>query len=80
MTPLQREVAALRARASLADSERRRYREERRWAISEGNEDRAAQLKQQVKRYTSLMLSFHREADVKMLSGECLLFILVFLG
>ncbi|EKM80695.1 hypothetical protein AGABI1DRAFT_126744 [Agaricus bisporus var. burnettii JB137-S8] len=69
MTPLQREVAALRARASLADSERRRYREERRWAISEGNEDRAAQLKQQVKRYTSLMLSFHREADAKMLSG-----------
>lgn len=80
MTPLQREVAALRARASLADSERRRYREERRWAISEGNEDRAAQLKQQVKRYTSLMLSFHREADAKMLSGECLLFILVSLG
>jgi hypothetical protein len=69
MTPLEREVAALRARASLADSERRRYREERRWAISEGNMDRAAQLKQQVKRYTSLMLSFHREADAKMLSG-----------
>lgn len=70
MTPLEREVAALRARASLADSERRRYREERRWAISEGNMDRAAQLKQQVKRYTSLMQSFHREADIKMLSGK----------
>ncbi|KAF9454034.1 hypothetical protein P691DRAFT_657380 [Macrolepiota fuliginosa MF-IS2] len=69
MTPLEREVAALRARASLADSERRRYREERKWAISEGNMDRATQLKQQVKRYTTLMQSFHREADVKMLSG-----------
>lgn len=69
MTPLEREVAALRARASLADSERRRYREERKWAVSEGNMERAAQLKQQVKRYTALMQSFHREADIKMLSG-----------
>ncbi|KAJ3568859.1 hypothetical protein NP233_g5431 [Leucocoprinus birnbaumii] len=69
MTPLEREVAALRARASLADSERRRYREERKWAISEGNLDRAAELKQQVKRYTALMQGFHREADAKMIMG-----------
>lgn len=70
MTPLEREVAALRARASLADSERRRYREERKWAISEGNMERAVQLKQQVKRYTALMQGFHREADTKMISGQ----------
>lgn len=69
MTPLEREVAALRARASLADSERRRYREERKWAVSEGNVERAAELKQQVKRYTTLMQSFHREADLKVISG-----------
>lgn len=69
MTPLEREVAALRARASLADSERRRYREERKWALSEGNSERAAQLKQQVKRYTALMQGFHREADAKMILG-----------
>ncbi|KXN91046.1 hypothetical protein AN958_03113 [Leucoagaricus sp. SymC.cos] len=69
MTPLEREIAALRARASLADSERRRYREERKWALSEGNMDRAAELKQQVKRYTALMQGFHREADAKMISG-----------
>lgn len=69
MTPLEREVAALRARASLADSERRRYREERKWAVSEGNVQRAAELKQEVKRYTTLMQSFHREADLKVISG-----------
>jgi hypothetical protein len=73
MTPLEREIAALRARASLADSERRRYREERKWAISEGNIERAAQLKQQVKRYTVLMQGFHREADAKMISGELII-------
>jgi hypothetical protein len=72
MTPLEREIAALRARASLADSERRRYREERKWAISEGNMERATQLRQQVKRYTALMQGFHREADAKMIMGSFL--------
>jgi len=69
MTPLEREIAALRARASLADSERRRCREERKWALSEGNLERAALLKQQVKRYTALMQGFHREADTKIIQG-----------
>ncbi|KAI0706828.1 hypothetical protein C8T65DRAFT_708770 [Cerioporus squamosus] len=53
LTPKEREVAVLRARASLADSERRRFKEERN------------QLAWQVKRYTALMESFHREADAK---------------
>lgn len=44
MTPLDREVAALRARASLADSERRRYKEERKWAIEAGNGARAKEV------------------------------------
>ncbi|KAJ7287824.1 hypothetical protein C8J57DRAFT_596812 [Mycena rebaudengoi] len=67
MTPLDREVAALRARASLADSERRRYKEERKWAIEVGNEVRAKEMSWQVKRYSALMKSFHREADDKIL-------------
>lgn len=45
MTPLDREVAALRARASLADSERRRYKEERKWAIEQGNGARAKEVR-----------------------------------
>ncbi|KIK67216.1 hypothetical protein GYMLUDRAFT_69408 [Collybiopsis luxurians FD-317 M1] len=69
MSPLDREVAALRARASLADSERRRFKEERKWAKAEGNTALAAQLRWQVKRYSALMKSFHREADTKLLEG-----------
>ncbi|KAF8894044.1 hypothetical protein BD779DRAFT_972039 [Infundibulicybe gibba] len=70
MTPLDREVAALRARASLADSERRRFKEERKWAESQGNAARASQMKWQVKRYTALMQSFHQEADKKLLEAS----------
>jgi hypothetical protein len=70
MSPLEREIAALRTRASLADSERRRFKEERKWAISQGNVARASQMKWQVKRYTALMQSFHREADAKVLEGR----------
>ncbi|KAF7321704.1 Slu7 domain-containing protein [Mycena kentingensis (nom. inval.)] len=62
-TPLDREIAALRARASLADSERRRYKEERKWALDDGNEARAKEMSWQYKRYSALMKSFHREAD-----------------
>ena len=69
LTPQEREVAVLRARASLADSERRRFKEERKWALSQGNTARASQLAWQVKRYTALMESFHREADAKVVEG-----------
>ncbi|KAJ6500143.1 hypothetical protein C8R47DRAFT_283812 [Mycena vitilis] len=69
MTPLDREVAALRARASLADSERRRYKEERKWAIEQGNGARAKEMSWQVKRYSALMKSFHREADDKIIAA-----------
>ncbi|KAF7376348.1 ATP-dependent DNA helicase [Mycena sanguinolenta] len=70
MTPLDREVAALRARASLADSERRRYKEERKWAIEAGDGARAKEMSWQVKRYTALMKSFHREADDKIIEAS----------
>ncbi|KAJ4483223.1 hypothetical protein J3R30DRAFT_3447042 [Lentinula aciculospora] len=69
MSPLDRQVAALRARASLADSERRRFKEERKWAKAQGNTALAAQLRWQVKRYSALMKSFHREADTKLLEA-----------
>ncbi|ESK96577.1 hypothetical protein Moror_6797 [Moniliophthora roreri MCA 2997] len=70
MSPIEREVAALRARASLADSERRRFKEEKKWALAEGNMERAKELKWQVKRYSALMKSFHREADNKLLEAS----------
>ena len=65
MSPLEREIHVLRTRASLADSERRRFKEERKWAISQGNMARAQQMKWEVKRYTSLMQTFTHEADIK---------------
>ncbi|KAF8628904.1 hypothetical protein AX15_003685 [Amanita polypyramis BW_CC] len=69
MTPMEREIAALRARASLADSERRRFKEERKWAVSQGNMARASQMKWEVKRYTVLMENFNKQADAKVLEA-----------
>ena len=68
-TPLDREVATLRARASLADTEKRRYKEERIWALAQGNQARAEQMGWQVKRYRALTHSFNKEADTKLLEG-----------
>ncbi|KAF5321612.1 hypothetical protein D9619_002023 [Psilocybe cf. subviscida] len=65
MTELEREAHILRTRASLADTERRRLREERKWAASQGNEARAQQMKWEVKRYTALMQTFLAEAETK---------------
>lgn len=75
LSPLEREIHVLRTRASLADSERRRCKEERKWAVSQGNVARASQMKWQVKRYTSLMQTFNREAELKAMEGW--LFLLV---
>jgi hypothetical protein len=72
MTP-EREVASLRTRASLADTERRRYKEEKKWAVSQGNVARADQMRWQIKRYTTLMHSFNREADLLESSISCAL-------
>lgn len=69
MSPLERKVAELRAKASLADSERRRFKEEKKWAESQGNHARVSQMSWQVKRYTALTQSFTREADAKLLEG-----------
>ncbi|KAG1867405.1 hypothetical protein F4604DRAFT_1777377 [Suillus subluteus] len=67
MSPLERELAVLRAKASLADSERRRFKEEKKWAESQGNVARVSQMSWQVKRYTALTQSFTREADARLL-------------
>jgi hypothetical protein len=80
MTPLQREVANLRAKASLADTERRRFKEEKKWALSQGNAARAEQMGWQVKRYAALVDSFHKEADAKLLEGASLSFASVTIG
>jgi len=80
MTPLQREVANLRAKASLADTERRRFKEEKKWALSQGNAARAEQMGWQVKRYAALVDSFHKEADAKLLEGVSLSFASVIIG
>lgn len=72
MAPLEREIHVLRTRAALADSERRRLKEERKWAISQGNLARASQMKWEVKRYSALMETFNREADLKALEGMVL--------
>jgi hypothetical protein len=69
MTPLERDIHVLRTRAALADSERRRLKEERKWAISQGNLPRASQMKWEVKRYRALMETFNHEADLKALEG-----------
>jgi hypothetical protein len=69
MTPVEREIASLRTRASLADTERRRYREEKKWALSQGNIARAEQMRWQVKRYTTLVHSFNREANALLQEG-----------
>ena len=70
MTPLERDIHILRTRAALADSERRRLKEERKWAISQGNLARASQMKWEMKRYNSLMETFSREAERKELEGD----------
>jgi hypothetical protein len=79
LSPLEREVAALRRKATIADGERRRFKEERKWAQEQGNTARASQMGWQVKRYAALMQSFHREADLRLLeSASCCPFPYVF--
>jgi len=68
-TEVDMEVSRLRAKALHAAGQRRRFREERKWAWSQGNFARAIQLRWQVKKYDALTDSFTREADQKLLEG-----------
>jgi hypothetical protein len=69
LSPVEREVYVLRTGASFADGELRRCKEERKWAVSQGNIARASQMKSEVKRYTALMQTFNREAELKAIEG-----------
>ena len=69
LSPVEREVHVLRTGASFADDERRRCKEERKRAVSQGNIARASQMKSEVKRYTTLMQTFNREAELKAMEG-----------
>ena len=69
LSPLEREIHVLRTGASFADRERHRCIEERKRAVSQGNSSRASQMKSDVKHYTTLMLNFNREADLKELES-----------
>ncbi|KZT42464.1 hypothetical protein SISSUDRAFT_1058551 [Sistotremastrum suecicum HHB10207 ss-3] len=59
------EISALRAQANAAAGDCRRFQEERKWAISQGNFPRASQLAWQIKKYEALRDSFEREARRK---------------
>ncbi|KAF8581598.1 hypothetical protein K439DRAFT_213584 [Ramaria rubella] len=67
---VEKEVAKLRAKALHATGQRRRFREERKWAMSQGNIARAFQLRWQVKKYQALADSFTREADQKLIEAD----------
>ncbi|THH04576.1 hypothetical protein EW145_g5413 [Phellinidium pouzarii] len=66
---LDLELANLRKRAATAEADRRRCKEERKWAIAEGDKVRATQLGWQVKRYAAMAESYTREADRRIIEG-----------
>jgi hypothetical protein len=69
LSPLEREIRVLRSGALFADRELRRCTEERKRALFQGNFARASRMKSEVKRYTTLMLNFIREAELKELES-----------
>ena len=73
---MERAVHVLRTGPSLANRERRRCMEERKWAVSQGN-IALASMKREVARYTALMQSFkygrlvgYRYTYIKWADGE----------
>ncbi|KAI5117763.1 hypothetical protein M0805_005194 [Coniferiporia weirii] len=66
---LDLELANLRKRAATAEADRRRCKEERKWAIAEGDKARATQLGWQVKRYAAMAESYTREADRRIIEA-----------
>lgn len=70
LSDVEKEIARLRAKALYAAGQYRRCREERKWALSQGNLARAFQLRWQIKKSHALALSFTREADRKLIESE----------
>ena len=63
------ELGNLRKKAATAEADRRRCKEERKWALAQGNKARAQQLSWQIKRYAAMVESYTREADRKIIDG-----------
>lgn len=66
---LDLELANLRKRAAIAEADRRRCKEEKKWAIAQGDTARAKQLAWQVKRYAAMAESYTREADRRIIEA-----------
>lgn len=66
---LDLELANLRKRAATAEADRRRCKEEKKWAIAQGDTSRAKQLAWQVKRYAAMAESYTREADRRIIEA-----------
>ena len=66
---LDLELANLRKKAATAEADRRRCKEERKWALAQGDKARAEQLAWQVKRYAAMAESYTREADRKIIEA-----------
>ncbi|KAL5485371.1 hypothetical protein ACEPAI_8013 [Sanghuangporus weigelae] len=66
---LDLELANLRKKAATAEADRRRCKEERKWALAQGDKVRAKQLAWQVKRYAAMAESYTREADRKIIEA-----------
>ena len=64
------QLGNLRKKAAIAEADRRRCKEERKWALASGNKARATQLTWQIKRYAAMAESYTREADRQIIEGE----------
>lgn len=63
------QLASLRKKAATAEANRRRCKEEKKWAMAQGDRNRATQLTWQIKRYAAMVQSYSREADRKIIEG-----------
>ena len=63
------QLGNLRKKAAIAEADRRRCKEERKWALASGNKARATQLTWQIKRYAAMAESYTREADRRIIEG-----------
>lgn len=66
---LDLKLANLRKKAATAELDRRRCKEERKWAIAQGNKAHAEALSWQIKRYAAMGESYTREADRCIIEG-----------
>jgi len=63
------QLSSLRKRAASAEVNRRRCKEERKWALAQGNKALATQLSWQISRYAALSESYTRDADRRIIQA-----------